>query len=359
MTGARANRATARASLAGIVWVNEEDVDPTFQGFILDEGLELRKGPGVLDQALFTLDFDPLSNMRQVFQDNRISRFERVNDLAADDVVTIFHPITLSARQPVEHLASGRCAFALERGTQLGIFTSDVHSLFAIELEARAGRSQIYDTQVYAHSLTLAPCGIGSGSRLAKNNVDVELAFTDVERSRRGLLSCQERTLIVTNRQLDLVTALYSAETDLKALIPQLLEPEEVFIQIEKSGLESLGSMSSSFGSIDRSDDAGKAAHNIVRGKIVTFLQGIVEPAVQGVWVGNLMLQSHYQSIVAGLRVQLQRLLQRLSIFWRDLELTLDRLYKFHAGKLYHTKGGDSRGRFLTRAVSPRPKFYG
>jgi hypothetical protein len=172
-TLANTKSAAARANLRAVARVNENHVDAALPGLVGNKRLQLGEGPGVLDQALLTLDSYALTDMRQVFQDNHISRLEAVYNTPTDRMIHPRHVAVLSPRQPAQQGpdAGSAARVGLERPPQASIPLAGGNGLRAAESQAIAGRSQVLDAQVYANDLpTTLWCGHGRG----QDDMDVE-----------------------------------------------------------------------------------------------------------------------------------------------------------------------------------------
>jgi hypothetical protein len=358
-TMTRAESAAPRAGLAGVVRVNEDDVYPALTGLVRDEGLQLPEGPRVMNEALLTTHPNSLSDVGQVFENNGISRSEAIHDVPTDNVIKVSHPAMLSPRQPFQSAFCTRRVFTLEATAQLRVSSSHVHRLFAAELQSGAGCGKIGDTKVYPDYLTSDAIGVRGGHGFAQDDVQVEMLASGVilQGCTRGLLSYKQALLVIPYMQLQLASASYSAQAN-PEFIPfwDMLESEESFVQVERGRLKASRLTASGLGRLNSSNHTRETPNDVVGGKTVSFFEGIVEPAMQGIRVRYVVLKSHSQSIVTGLGIASKRLVQGIAVFVRDLRLALNGLHEFHRRK-YIIPGGESQGRFLRptqRGRSPR-----
>jgi len=330
MTRARAKLTALRAGLGSVSRVNVDHVDALPSSFVFDKALELAKGPRVVRGSLFFAHFCPVSYVRQVFQHYCVSWLKRIYDLLADTVIQVTHPALFSARQPFQHPARGCSAFSLERLADCAKLTSDVHGLFAAELEPCAGAGKVGNTNVYANGLPLTPSRIGRRTFFGQHDVDIKLALTSViERCRSRLLASQPAALVVANVQPDLAPARHSADVRSK-VVAQHDQTEQVVVQIERRRSEQLGLAPLVLSSLNRTGYTREAAANVVRRKTIAFFERVVALVVQGNVVGDSLLKCYIERIVARLRILKQRIQQRSSVIRCDLELAFHGLYEFH-----------------------------
>src|SRR5690606_5693817 len=104
-----------RALPGGVAGIDMEHRDASSQGFVLQECLELAKGPGVEIRTQLLGGSYPLPDVREVLQHQHIPWLKRLHDALGQGVVDVAHPPSLLAGQPSQGALGTFRAFPLER----------------------------------------------------------------------------------------------------------------------------------------------------------------------------------------------------------------------------------------------------
>jgi len=163
-----------RALPGGVAGIDIEHRDASSQGFVLQECLELTKGPGMKIRAQLLSGSYPLPDVREVFQHQYIPWLKRLHDALGQGVVYVAHPPSLLAGQPLQSALRRLRALPLERLTETTKMPTASQNGPAREHKPIGGGSQIFDTPVHSDTAD----SMGLRHRRRDNDVDVEMALS-------------------------------------------------------------------------------------------------------------------------------------------------------------------------------------
>ena len=146
---------TAATCLRGMSRVNRNHRTTPFLGFVPDKALELGERPGVHSALGFGTPFGlhSPSDVLEVFQHDRSSRLNSLNDLLGEYMIAVAAEASLSVAEELEMPFCAACAFLLQCSLEMKQPTFDCLPRLLAQEAVAARHSGTADTQIDANDL--------------------------------------------------------------------------------------------------------------------------------------------------------------------------------------------------------------
>src|SRR5436853_317190 len=160
----------AATSLRSVSRVNRNYPTTPFLGFVPDKSLDLSERPGVYSALGRTSPFrlHPLTDVLEVFQNNRSSRLDRLNDLPGEHMIAVAAEASLPLPHPFEMTSGRLCTLLLQRPLEVEQPPFDCLPRFFAQEAVGAQYGRTCDAQIDADNL-IGRRNVGCGD--AHNNV--------------------------------------------------------------------------------------------------------------------------------------------------------------------------------------------
>ncbi len=145
-----ANYLAAVTGFTCISRVNQNQINTSKIGFVLGQQAQLIESPTVVFSSLRKPDFGTLPNPSQIFKSNYAKVFGFCDKLFADLVVNPMHESSFSPREPSKQSFRTLSAFALNRGSNTGKFSTGFSELLTVPGFTCRGRSDISQSNIYS-----------------------------------------------------------------------------------------------------------------------------------------------------------------------------------------------------------------
>ncbi len=305
---------TSAASLGRIPGIDIDDWHTGLVSFVLDKLLEFAKSPGMDLLSLFSGDSDSISDMRQVFQDNHISRLAVADNSFADAVIHVLHPARFLARKLFQSTFGRLRAFGLKALAKLRVMSSGVHSLFAGKRLAVRSGSNVIQPSVNPNRISTR----GNSDLFFKDDIDIKDLLVAVIGQCSGfrLLSFKQAALEVTYCELDVFASSMSGYADLFLR----------FDKVEGSGIQGHGSCPEPLRwtfAFNGSRHSRYCPDNQVGLKLILCLEFIVAEMLKLYLVACVVFFRQRKNIITAVGKPVQRFAQNIGQLFIDLEFTL------------------------------------
>lgn len=333
--------ATARAGLAGVGRVNQNNGHPGDVGLVGEKLPQLIERPAMVLSSLRFPHPGPLPNAGQVLKSNRrLSRFGFLDNLLRDAVIDAFSKSSFLAADPPEQLATAFGAFALNARANPEVVIPNSGSAAALPRLTRTGMGNIAPTQVNANYFWRLTRWL---SRYLNLNLKVVVPVAAFNQYRAGwTLPLQQAQLVIANIQRQPDSTADQGNADRLSRL-SIAKRSHVQGQASRSKLMPL------FSTLQRRDDSADCLTDVIGLQPSGQPYVVVGQVMQPGRVFDLMGLSNAQDLIASCRKFLQSTVNCWPQLGRDLKLTSYRYSLTHSSIIFHPQDcGTPRPAFLS-----------